>query len=198
MIKRIPLMVLIALLLLGGCQVENKEEWLPKEMDPADLPEGRAFEDEFTRSFLQSTEEMFPGYYPFLSMNGKYSMGFPKEGLTSKPAYPSREHQESLSVTIWEEDADIVGHIKVNYYGFLNPGFEESKKETLETITEDTLNFEEIQGDRQTLYIAYFQDEKEDENDDDIYGYAGYIQNNKDAGGIYLIYTSRCKRNCEI
>lgn len=194
MIKRIPLMVLIALLLLGGCQVENKEEWLPKEMDPADLPEGRAFEDEFTRSFLQSTEEMFPGYYPFLSMNGKYSMGFPKEGLTSKPAYPSREHQESLSATIWEEDADIVGHIKVNYYGFLNPGFEESKKETLETITEDTLNFEEIQGDRQTLYIAYFQDE----NDDDIYGYAGYIQNNKDAGGIYLIYTSRCKRNCEI
>lgn len=159
MFRVVQALIVIAFL-LGGCQMSN-EELLPKDMNPADLPEGRAFEDEFTRSFLQSTEEMMPGYYPFLAMNGKYTMGFPKEGLTNKADYASREHQESLGFTIWNEDADITSSVSVRYFGDLNPGFEDSKLETLETMTDTTkLNFEEIEGEDQTLYIAPFQSEK--------------------------------------
>jgi len=195
MFRLVQALIVIAFL-LGGCQMSN-EELLPKDMNPADLPEGRAFEDEFTRSFLQSTEEIMPGYYPFLSMNGKYTMGFPREGLTSKIAYPSRENQESLSVTIWEANSDIVGHMKVNYYGFLNPGFEESKLSTLETIIENKLKFEQIQEEGQTLYVSFFQEKEVPDDFEESYGYAGYLQNNKGAEGIYLIYTSSCKANCE-
>ncbi|MBA4538831.1 hypothetical protein H1Z61_17305 [Bacillus aquiflavi] len=178
--------------------MEKKEQsLLPKDMDPKDLPKGRAFEDEFTRSFLQSTEEMMPGYYPFLSQNGKYTMAFPREGLTGDRIYLSGENHESLNIAVWEEDADIVADIQVKYYGFLNPGYENNNKISLQSMMGTELNFEEVKGDGQTLYVSFFQDEKEAEGDDDVYGYAGYLQNDRDAGGIDLIYTSRCKRNCE-
>jgi len=193
MFRLVQALIVIAFL-LGGCQMSN-EELLPKDMNPADLPEGRAFEDEFTRSFLQSTEEIMPGYYPFLAMNGKYTMGFPKEGLITKPDYSSKENQESLIFTIWEEDADIFTSISVKYHGYINPGFEESNKSTLETHLKTKLQFEEIPGEDQTLYVSYF--ERKQEANEEIYGYAGYLQNNESAGGIVLIYTSYCEANCK-
>ncbi|MBA4538833.1 hypothetical protein H1Z61_17315 [Bacillus aquiflavi] len=178
--------------------MEKKEQsLLPKDMDPKDLPKGRAFEDEFTRSFLQSTEEMMPGYYPFLSQNGKYTMAFPREGLTNERAYASRENQESLNIAVWEEDADIFADIQVKYYSYFNPGHEDIDKGALEAMMGTELNFEEVKGDGQTLYVSFFQDEKEAESDDDIYGYVGYLQNDRDAGGIDLLYQSFCQKNCE-
>ena len=41
------------------------------EMNPEDLPDVRAFEDEFTRGILQSTEETRSGYYPFFIRDEK-------------------------------------------------------------------------------------------------------------------------------
>jgi len=82
------------LLLLVGCQIGKDK--LPSEMDPKNLPEGRAFEDEFTRSFLQSTEEVIPGYYPFLAKNGRWEMAFPENGLTGKKSYISKQNTESI------------------------------------------------------------------------------------------------------
>ena len=200
MLRTVQLILIVCILILGGCQVEEKEEKvLPKDMDPTDLPEGRAFEDEFTRSFLQSTEEVMPGYYPFLSGNGLFTMAFPKEGIINDRAYALKEKEaESISVSKYEEGSDIAANIQLNYYSFLLSGHsEEISKGVLQKRLDTKLNFEEIKKEGQTLYISYFEDEEESDTFEAIYGYAGYLQNNKERGGIFLIYTSYCDRNCE-
>lgn len=198
MSRTVQLILIVCILVLGGCQVEEKEEKvLPKDMDPTDLPDGRAFEDEFTRSFLQSTEEVMPGYYPFLSGNGLFTMAFPKEGLMGEGGYACKEgDQESIGISVWKEGANISADIQINYYSFLlSNDSEEFGKRNLQKRFNMDLDFEEIKKEGQTLYISYF--EKESDTTESIYGYAGYLQNNKERGGIFLIYTSYCDRNCE-
>ena len=79
------LILIFLMILLGGCQIGKEVK--PSEMHPNDLPDERAFEDEFTRDFIQSVDETRPGYYPFLSKTGKYKMDFPAGGDIIKRAY---------------------------------------------------------------------------------------------------------------
>ena len=45
---------MVLIILLGGCQVDKDETSTnPSEIDKEDLPEVRAFNDSFTREFLQ-------------------------------------------------------------------------------------------------------------------------------------------------
>src|SRR5699024_3922117 len=93
------LILIFLMILLGGCQIGKEVK--PSELHPNDLPDERAFQDEFTREFLQSVEETRPGYYAFLSKTGKYEMDFPAGGIISKPAYEIRNRSfEYLDVNI--------------------------------------------------------------------------------------------------
>ncbi|MDL4840514.1 hypothetical protein QQS35_08660, partial [Aquibacillus sp. LR5S19] len=65
-IKQILPLVII-LVILGGCQLKE-----------AQLPETKAFQDEFTREFMDSTEEVKDGYYLFRSKTDGYTMLFPE------------------------------------------------------------------------------------------------------------------------
>jgi len=76
----------ISMILLAGCGVENvnleklqveKEQKRPKEMDPKDLPQVTAFQDEKTREFMVSTKEEEPGYYLLEGKSKKFRMLFP-------------------------------------------------------------------------------------------------------------------------
>jgi len=162
----------------------------PSEMNPKDLPEGRAFEDEFTRNLIQSAEEVSPGYYPFLAKNGKWKSAFPKEGLTNDLDYTSKDNFESFIFTDAKKGEDSSTTVNVSYYSSFNPGHIESKKRSLRSKTGYDLDFEEISDENATYYIAHFED-------DSLYGYAAYIQKEKDAGGINVIYTISCKNHCE-
>src|SRR5699024_10845192 len=69
------LFLTLTMIFLSGCQLSNEspsaqpkdeqKELKPADMDDEDLPDMGAFQDEFTRGFLQSTEETRTGYYPF-------------------------------------------------------------------------------------------------------------------------------------
>src|SRR5699024_8138087 len=187
-------MFLLATFLLGGCQIGKDK--LPSEMEPKDLPEGRAFEDEFTRSLLQSTEEVLPGYYPFLAKNGRWEMAFPENGLTGERMYISKQNTESILFTDWEEGKDTSATIDVKYYSYYNPGDVETKQKSIEAEIGFSLEFEEVAGNGQTYYIARLNGENE-KIDAPIYGLAAYIQNENDAGGFFVFYTIHCEEDCE-
>src|SRR5690625_3030569 len=107
-------MVLI-IILLGGCQVDKDETSTnPSEIAKEDLPDVHAFNDTFTRDFLQSTEETEEGFYPFLSKTKKYKMDFPAGGVIDNRMYSVKEnvHEE---VTISIEDDTGFG-MNVIYY----------------------------------------------------------------------------------
>ena len=94
----------------------------PSEMDPKDLPEGRAFEDEFTKGFIQSTEEVSPGDYPLLSKNERFEMAFPKEDLTASEQYVSKDNFESISFNDWKEGKDTSSSVNVDFHSYFKPG----------------------------------------------------------------------------
>src|SRR5699024_1106679 len=139
--------IILFSIILGGCQMGEKKDLLPKDMDVEDLPEGRAFEDEFTRKQLQSTEEVMPGYYPFLASNGKYKMAFPKEGLTYGGGYTSKDNFEFLSFTDWEEDKPTSATVSVIFTSYSNAGFEHIKQQGLESNIGMQMEFEEIEAE---------------------------------------------------
>src|SRR5690625_3949211 len=114
---------MVLIILLGGCQVDKDETSTnPTEIDKEDLPDVHAFEDEFTRKFLQSTEETEEGFYPFLSKTKRYKMDFPAGGVIDDRMYSVKENvHEEVTISI-EDDKKSTrlnsSHVAISYAVF--------------------------------------------------------------------------------
>ncbi|HLR68963.1 MAG TPA: hypothetical protein VK105_17905, partial [Virgibacillus sp.] len=173
------------IMLLGGCQLmENSEAQKPSEMNEEELPDVQAFEDEFTRDFLQSTEETEEGFYPFLSGTGKYKMDFPAGGLIDDKSYSKRKNgYEEVHISI--EDNTGFG-MDVHYYSH-------HTKDGLDTFLDNFKGrlgyegeFEELPKGDKTIHYAY-------EEDDVFRTFAGYILNEEGKGALEVIYNIDCQ-----
>ncbi|RDW15836.1 hypothetical protein CWR48_19115 [Oceanobacillus arenosus] len=166
----------------------------PSEMNPDELPDVRAFEDEFTRGFLQSTEESRPGYYPFLSGTGKYVMDFPAGGVVGEDSYAIKEEDyEGLSIGV-DNDNGTGSYFKLNYDSLDEKGQEDTILDMINHQFNGELEFDKFTSGNSTLYLSYFED------DETYYGYAGFLQNEVANGGIRIIYETECiggKEACE-
>ena len=173
----------------------NNEEQTkrPSEMSPDKLPDGQAFEDEFTRGFLQSTNETRPGYYPFLSGTGKYEMDFPFDATIDQHGYALKDKDyEGLFIGV--DAGEIKSSIRLNFSSLHEKGRENTILDMINHQFNDELLFDEFTSNGSTLYLSYFQD------DETYFGYAGYLQNEAESGGIRILYESECildKEECE-
>ncbi|WP_077706036.1 hypothetical protein [Virgibacillus dokdonensis] len=168
--------------------MESEKTKKPSEMNPEDLPDVRAFQDEFTRGFLQSTEETRPGYYPFLSGTGKYEMDFPEGGIIGERAYSLKKDQfESYLIGI--QSSLFESSINITYTEE-KEGNEQITLDMLRRSTNEDLKFkkEELQNTR--LYTAPL-------NEYGDIGFVSYIQNLNGIGGIQLTYVSECVKENE-
>lgn len=175
-----------SIILVGGCQVNSEDPQTnkPSEMKTEELPDVRAFEDEFTREFLQSAEETRPGYYPFLSGTGKYEMDFPAGGIIGERGY-SKDEKRFESFIIGIEGAEFESSIVLRY--MLNK--KENEKVSLDMLQKSIgkeISFEKIELKGRNVFFT----PQELENGD--FGYAAYVQNTEDPGGIYIDYLSSC------
>lgn len=188
--RMIAVIAILLIVLFGGCHM--REDVKPSEMDPNDLPDERAFQDEFTREFLQSTEETRPGYYSFLSKTEKYKMDFPAKGIINKKFYNINKNSHEMFNVSFVDDNDIKIEYSLAYY-------EESDKKDIDTnlaffkgrIGQDT-NFEVIESKNHNIYNTNYNISK-------FYKHAAYIQNIINPGGIEIIFTIHCKdeTNCK-
>jgi len=71
-------LLIISTLILGGCDGMDAKKQNAEEK----LPDTIAFQDEFTREFIKSPEEVEDGYYLFESKTGGYTMLFPVNAKT--------------------------------------------------------------------------------------------------------------------
>src|SRR5699024_11172913 len=78
----------LIILIIGGCGLMEKDV---AEMDPKDLPDVRAFQDDFTREFMTSIEPVEDGYYEFESKTGGYTMKFPENATMSNKYYERKQ-----------------------------------------------------------------------------------------------------------
>ncbi|GAB3804251.1 hypothetical protein [Virgibacillus kimchii] len=166
---------------LNGCQMDTvNEAQKPADMDPEDLPDVRAFQDEFTREFLQSTEETRDGYYPFLSGTGRYEMDFPGGGVIGEKSVKDTGI-ENLVIGTKMDGGGM--QIRASYNITRNKERVDRHLDRFEKNVEENLSFEEIVLDDRSLYLAeYFPDAKDDY-------YVAYIQNQLDDGGVELRFT---------
>ena|SRR5699024_10055446 len=76
---------ILIILFIGGCGLMGEKDI--SKMDPKDLPDVTAFQDDFTREFMISTEEVEEGYYLFESKTGGYTMWYPENAPMNKGFY---------------------------------------------------------------------------------------------------------------
>jgi hypothetical protein len=167
--------------------MESKETRKPSEMNVEDLPDVRAFQDEFTRNFLQSTEEIRPDYYPFLSGTGKYKMDFPAGGIIGEKSYARKEKDyEEYSVHI---QSDIVGEAMITmfYFSYDTTDELESNLDSFSTRIGKNINFKKIDGENQSFYYGNFER-------NEFHTYASYIQNEKADGALEVVYQIDCRQ----
>lgn len=212
MMKKICSFLCLALIILGGCQMNNEsknpeleaveeaqEDLLPQDMPAEDLPQVEAFQDEFTRSFLQSTEETRPDYYPFLSNTGAFEMDLYKESRVNERSYSLRRKGfEMLRVTTGNQDSQFIHNVTITYTGHLTE--EIHKKTRLQMLRQSSgedLEFERIEQEDQIIYIGPYELNPDGPAGSESYGYGAFIFNNLGRGGIEVKYGSNCYRNCD-
>lgn len=177
---------------------ESPENVDPKDTETDDLPEVRAFQDEFTSGFLQSREETRPGYYPFLSGTGVFKMDFPAEGKLGEKSYNIREENyEAIMIGVGSEESDITHIITVTYYDHLEEDVhKDSRLGQLQSSIEEELDFERVEEENEIYYIAPYESDNED-FDFETFGQVAFIFNKNGTGGIEVIYSSDCEKNCD-
>src|SRR5690625_2900643 len=74
----------IFFLLLAGCHLMETDI---TKMDPKKLPDVTAFQDDFTREFMGSVDEVEEGFYLFQSKTGRYTMMYPENASMHRPFY---------------------------------------------------------------------------------------------------------------
>lgn len=199
--------LLTSVFLLGACQIyegdnvegiDSTETVKPKDMEMEELPESRAFQDEFTRGFLLSTEETRPGYYPFLAGTEAFEMDFPAEGKLGGKSYNIREkNYESILIGVGNQKSAITHLISITYYGHLQENIhKDSRLGQLQASLEEKLDFDRLEEANAIYYIASYESANKD-LDFDTFGLAGYIFNKNGTGGIEVIFSTDCEGNCD-
>ncbi|MFP7494404.1 hypothetical protein SFC66_11500 [Terribacillus saccharophilus] len=125
----------------------------PSEMDQKYLPDVPAFQDEFTRDYLQSTEPVREGFYPFEAKSEKFTMDFPEDMTIDERSYSksSKDDSEFITISHTDQSLDVITNIQLKYYGFM--GDEETSKQGMSKKMRDELNFENVSSEYENQKI---------------------------------------------
>ncbi|MFN2746460.1 lipoprotein YvcA [Bacillus sp. z60-18] len=202
--KKIMMMCFaIILAFTGGCSMSdsqkngNQEEAVkPKDMDPKDLPQVPAFQDERTREYMASTKEMEPGYYLLESKLKGFTMLFPEEAEFVPNLSSQDDNEETLIFESYNKKTNIQYDFQLDYHR--NKSFASNSKTMLEIVKGNNNykgNFEKKEMDGKLIYSA--NKKKVFDNSNRKYNYSyryfGYIKSTKeDYLGIEYSFRFAC------
>ncbi|APH05004.1 hypothetical protein A9C19_09725 [Bacillus weihaiensis] len=175
--------LICTLIFAGGCSMK-------KEIDSMELPNTKAFQDEFTRSLLDSPEEVEEGYYLFESDTGGYSMLWPKDAVTDGPPFYQRTQDSFEKILFYDrnkiENYDYSFRTTYSTYG-------ESAIESSLGILSDGVRYggeyERIETNDTYIYFAKSEKNFEDEI---TYFFFGYITSKYSQKGLEYIFSAGC------
>lgn len=180
---------------------DNKTEAVkPKDMDPKDLPQVPAFQDEKTREYMVSTKEEEPGYYLLESKLKGFRMLFPEDG-EYLPDYSASngENSESIGFQSYNEKSNILLDAQISYYN--KSSFINEPETMLDQISNENGykgNFKKQQTDGKVVYAATKKSnfKNSDRKYNFSYRYFGYIKSNEEEYlGIVYSFIVRCKKD---
>ncbi|OEI75862.1 lipoprotein YvcA [Bacillus subtilis] len=207
--KIILLCFCLLLTLTGGCSMNNKEKnntkdnnteaVKPKGMNPKDLPQVPAFQDEKTREYMVSTKEEEPGYYVLESKLKGFRMLFPEDG-EYLPNYSTSngKNSESIGFQSYNEKSNILLDAQISYYN--KSSFINNPETMLRQISNENGYKGEFKKEKTDGKIVYTASKKSTfKNSDRKYNYSfryfGYIKSSDEEYlGIVYSFIVRCKK----
>lgn len=181
----------MTIFVLGGCAMNNDKESKSSSANEAkEFPDVAAFEDEFTREFLESTQPTREGYYSFLSKTGAYKMDFP-EGMKINDKSYSIDPDKNSEVVIFSSqnsNGTFIDH-HVEYYSFINDP--QHGRDQIEGRVGVEIKFEEVPSNYdQKLEIAEYEYENSS-------GIVSLITKDGVDGQIQTFSSLRCSNDVE-
>ncbi|MCC8354065.1 lipoprotein YvcA [Bacillus sp. AF23] len=88
----------------------------PKDMDPKDLPQVPAFQDEKTREYMVSTKEEEPGYYVLESKLKGFRMLFPEEAKYVSKFSSVGKNKETIIIDSFNKKTNIQYDGQLDYH----------------------------------------------------------------------------------
>ncbi|HJF34270.1 MAG TPA: hypothetical protein K8V56_21105 [Sporosarcina psychrophila] len=198
--KRLQMTILIVLAaLIGGCA--DMEKPGDNEETKTDLPDTIAAQDEYTRSFLVSTDEVEEGHYAFKPWTEAYTMWIPVDGTLSKTFYEKREkHWERFSYA-WEEEQKNIS------YGLFaqfedRPDSEEYGLKHLTRFSGFEGEYSKSDDEKNVYYYGEMISEVGEEGEEKIpvYSNIGFIKHKNSDKALGILFDHRCSdwtTNCD-
>ena len=182
-------LMIASLLFIGGCQVDT-------------YPEVPAFEDEFTREFLPSTEEVEEGYYLFESKTGGYQMLFPENARVSKFGYERNgEGFEHLIFGNYNhvDEIAVEHNLTYNFHGEEN--YDRNLIARLKSLSQRISysgEYKKLETKDKEIYFAYnvHNIEVNDESEF-VYNTFAYILPKKGVFSLQYIHSSSCNNDVD-
>ncbi|HEY4553966.1 MAG TPA: hypothetical protein VIG80_12275, partial [Bacillaceae bacterium] len=117
-------------LILSGCELAVQDGEKDNQVSANKTPDTRAFNDEFTKEFMDSPKDIENGYYLFRSKTNGYTMLFPVEGKVSDFGYErnkdfyeklyigeaTKEKNISYNISLTYEEREVTNDIDSNIY----------------------------------------------------------------------------------
>ncbi|MDL4840512.1 hypothetical protein, partial [Aquibacillus rhizosphaerae] len=161
----------------------------------------KAFQDEFTREFMDSTEEVKDGYYLFRSKTDGYTTLFPENAEISKMFYErNNDHFENLTFVDYSREENYNYTYDVTYSPHREKGVEISLRGLSRRAGYDG-EYAKIEEENTRIYFAKEKEVLEDEDRKrTVYSFFSYIVPKGGSVGIEYNYSSYCydENNCKI
>ncbi|MCI4168445.1 lipoprotein YvcA [Bacillus spizizenii] len=200
----------LLLALTGGCSMndndkntknDNTEAVKPKDMDPKDLPQVPAFQDEKTREYMVSTKEEEPGYYLLESKLKGFRMLFPEDGEYVPDLSSTGENEETIVFDSFNKKTNIQYDGQLDYHQ--DKSFANDKDTMLDIVSgrnNYTGKYEERELSDKIVYYAQKKSVFDDVEGKNNYSYRffGYVKSSKeDYLGIEYSFRFSCFKEAE-
>ncbi len=190
--KKIIIFGITLLLFIGGCSGMDKEKEAEK-VKPEKLPNTNAFQDEFTRNFMASTEEMENGYYLFESGIEAFTLNFPKNANMDKVYYQSdggKYEKFNFGETSVEKNIDyvVVGTLRDEE----STKWVDSYLNSLSKTNGYEGEFRKYTQKNNDIYYAEFIDKVSEEKNGFYYVFLAYIMSSNSNKALSMSYSSKC------
>lgn len=184
--------LVVMTLLLGGCTTNVGDGEKTKESTYL-RPETPAFKDDFTREFMNSTEEVQEGYYRFKSKTDGYTMLFPVNAKMSALEYGlDQDIFESFSFGEQVKGENLAFYYKMTY---------EDKPITknIDINLKSLSRYAGYDGDYNTFEYKnktyYYATDVSKDGETTYYSYLSYIKSNKSDKALSYFVDSTCADN---
>ncbi|AUZ27989.1 lipoprotein YvcA [Bacillus subtilis] len=201
----------LLLALTGGCSMndndknstnDNKTEAVkPKDMDPKDLPQVPAFQDEKTREYMVSTKEEEPGYYLLESKLKGFRMLFPEDGEYVPDLSSTGENEETIVFDSFNKKTNIQYDGQLDYHQ--DKSFANDKDTMLDIVSGRNSykgKYEERELSDKIVYSAQKKSVYDGIDGENNYSYRffGYVKSTKeDYLGIEYSFRFACYKDKE-